>query len=147
MRRSLVVIIICLLLTQITAANESMCNLIIDLQDIDVEQPGQIIVNVYQNEATWNKPDKVYRSISISGLKKEIEVVIDSLKVNEYYAVQVIHDKNKNGKLDFRKFPFPRPKEGVGLSNNKFRMGPPRFEDAKILIDKQNVKITINMKY
>ena len=147
MRRSLVVIIICLFLTQITAANESMCNLIIDLQDIDVEQPGQIIVNVYQNEATWNKPYKVYRSISISGLTKEIEVVIDSLKVNEYYAVQVIHDKNENGKLDFRKFPFPRPKEGVGLSNNKSRMGPPRFKDAKILIDEQNVEITINMKY
>jgi uncharacterized protein (DUF2141 family) len=63
------------------------------------------------------------------------------------YAVQVLHDENENGKLDFRWFPFPKPKEGAGVSNNNHRMGKPSYEKAEFTVDKPSVVVQIQLRY
>jgi len=62
------------------------------------------------------------------------------------YAVAVLHDENKNNKMDTTFFGFP--KEGAGVSNNpKPRRGPPRFEDAEFVLGKEALKLQIKLQY
>ncbi len=49
------------------------------------------------------------------------------------YAVLLLHDENKNGKLDTG--PFGIPKEGFGASRDpKVRFGPPRWKNCQFLL-------------
>jgi uncharacterized protein (DUF2141 family) len=62
------------------------------------------------------------------------------------YAVGVVQDVNANGKLDTKIFGIPA--EPVGVSNNpKARMGPPKFDDAKFVVDKVPVKLAITLSH
>lgn len=62
------------------------------------------------------------------------------------YAVAVLHDENKNGKLDTNFIGIP--KEGVGASNNpKPRMGPPKYDDAKFRVQDSTVNQRIVVQY
>ncbi len=62
------------------------------------------------------------------------------------YAVSVMQDENRNGKIDSNFFAIP--KEGVGVSNNpKMKFGPPSFEDASFRLDLAEVELDISIKY
>ena len=58
------------------------------------------------------------------------------------YAIMVLHDKNKNGVMDFS--PQGMPEEDYGMSNNPMSYGPPRWEDAKFELS-QDQQITIRL--
>ena len=61
------------------------------------------------------------------------------------YAIQVIHDKNKNGKLDRRIFGIPS--ERYGFSNNvKGKIGLPEYEEVVFTVDSPQMKIQIKME-
>lgn len=48
------------------------------------------------------------------------------------YALLVIHDENRNGRLDKT---FGLPREGFGFSRNPaMRMGPPHYQDVRFTI-------------
>ena len=49
--------------------------------------------------------------------------------------------------MDMRILPYPKPKEGVGVTNNTFRAGPPEYEKAKFILIQPIVELTIVMKY
>ena len=61
------------------------------------------------------------------------------------YAISVFHDKNDNKKLDTG---FMRiPKEPIGTSNDaKARFGPPKYDDARFVLDQPELTITIPIK-
>lgn len=60
------------------------------------------------------------------------------------YALSVIHDENRNGRLD-RFMAIPR--EGFGFSRNpRIRMGPPRFEEVTFEVTGPT-RQTVRMKY
>lgn len=61
------------------------------------------------------------------------------------YAVSVYHDENGNGKLDTN---FMRmPTEHYGFSRNAMgRMGPPKFADAAVNLDSEDLSIVINLQ-
>jgi len=62
------------------------------------------------------------------------------------YDIAVIHDENKNGKLDFNEMGMPL--EGYGHSNNPAkRPGPPSFEETKFTIDKPAASIEVTLIY
>jgi uncharacterized protein (DUF2141 family) len=46
-----------------------------------------------------------------------------------------------------RRFPWPKPKEGAGVSNNKFGFGPPDYEDALIELNTFELAVRIEMRY
>ncbi len=58
------------------------------------------------------------------------------------YALLVIHDENRNGKLDTT---LGLPREGFGFSRNPaLRMGPPRYDDVNFAVaghSRQAVKL------
>jgi uncharacterized protein (DUF2141 family) len=60
------------------------------------------------------------------------------------YAVQVVYDKNKNGKMDTSQ--FGAPTEPVGFSRDAVgKMGPPRFEDARFRFDGSVLKLALQL--
>jgi uncharacterized protein (DUF2141 family) len=61
------------------------------------------------------------------------------------YAVAIVHDENKNNKMDLRIF---IPKEGFAFSRNpKIFAGPPKFKSASFVVGSNNVSQSVTMKY
>jgi uncharacterized protein (DUF2141 family) len=62
------------------------------------------------------------------------------------YGVAVIHDENKNGKLDFNDMGVPT--EGYGHSNNpEKRPGPPSFDETKFTLAASGSNLEIALIY
>jgi len=73
------------------------------------------------------------------------EAVFDGLPEGDY-GVAVIHDENKDEKLDFTEFGMPT--EGYGHSNNPSkRQGAPDFNETKFIFAAPTTAITINLIY
>ncbi len=73
------------------------------------------------------------------------EAVFENLPEGDY-GIAVIHDENKNEKLDFNEFGMPL--EGYGHSNNPAkRQGPPDFNETKFVFSAPSTTITINLIY
>jgi len=121
----------------------------IEITTINVkpEQGGNMLFLLSNSKDTWLKTNTAFMKKTVPADKDTISVVFDNVPYDSNYAVQVIHDKNENEKFDFRWFPFPRPKEGAGVSNNNFRMGPPEYDKARFKVDKSTTSITIEMRY
>lgn len=89
--------------------------------------------------------DKAVRKGSAPITEKTATFKIDGLAPGNY-ALSLIHDENKNEKLDTGLFGIPT--EGVGASNNaKGSFGPPKFEDAKFDVETKPVTQDIKMMY
>jgi len=72
-------------------------------------------------------------------------VVFEDLPFGEY-AVSLMHDENRNGKIDTNFLGIP--KEGYGASNDaKAVLGPPKYADARFLLDKPDMTMEIKVKY
>jgi uncharacterized protein (DUF2141 family) len=62
------------------------------------------------------------------------------------YAISVLHDENKDGKMN--KNLFGVPKEGYGTSKDaRGSWGPPKYKDAKFKLEKDELKLKIKMTY
>lgn len=73
------------------------------------------------------------------------EAVFENLPEGDY-GVAVIHDENKDEKLDFNDYGMPT--EGYGHSNNPSkRQGPPDFNETKFVFSGPSTTITINLIY
>jgi uncharacterized protein (DUF2141 family) len=73
------------------------------------------------------------------------EIAFDNVAEGEY-GVAVMHDENKNEKLDFNEVGMPL--EGYGHSNNPAkRPGPPDFNETKFALAGPSTTITINLIY
>lgn len=61
------------------------------------------------------------------------------------YAVQAIHDENRDGALNRR---FLLPTEGLAFSRDApMRRGPPRFDDAAIEVGPEGGTVSMTMRY
>ncbi len=102
--------------------------------------------------ALYNSPDgfpgdstKVYRADIGEISRGESRVMFRDVPYASY-AIAVLHDENRNGKME--KGLFGIPKEGYGFSNDASGfMGPPDFDDAKFRLGSDSITITINVKY
>ncbi len=111
------------------------------------QQGGTLLVALYDRESTWLKLDAARLVARIMVAADSETAVFDGLPIDSSYAVAVIHDRNGNGKLDMRWFPFPKPKEGAGVSQNHVRMGKPRYEQARFALRRDLGAIRIEMRY
>jgi len=101
---------------------------------------GDLIVALYNKEGTIpdEKLNKFFKkkTISMDELSKDIK--FENLSEGRY-AVIVIHDENKNGKIDKG---LLLPKEGVGFSNfsSISIINKPNFKKASFILDKDLTK-------
>jgi uncharacterized protein (DUF2141 family) len=120
--------------------------LTVDISGIKSNQKGELMIQLFKTEKNWMNEDKVLVTEKISVTARKQSITFSDLEDGKDYALSVIHDKNKNGKMDMSWFPFPSPDEGVGLSNNKFSMGQPDFEDAQFSVE-GDTTISLKLKY
>jgi len=107
---------------------------------------GKAHFALYRQGEKWLKPDEAFRSQIIEIGGDVVKVTLDQVPYDTY-AVNVIHDENENGKLDMRWFPWPKPKEGAGVSNNRLGAGPPSYDKAKFELSEPSVEIRIELQY
>src|SRR5688500_3159345 len=92
---------------------------------------GHLLVSVVDSEAGWNNQAKpvageklVVAEKATDGKSLEVKFTLPAGK----YAVQVLHDENENGKLDFNEMGIPA--EGHGTSNNPVVMRRAHFSET-----------------
>jgi len=127
--------------------SSQLTTLKVKIANLNVNQGGQLIVSLYSGEQEWLEKDLELRKI-VRPISSDMNLIFEfqGLKLSNSYAVQVIHDKNENGKMDFQWLP-PKPAEGTGVSNNVVRMGPPDYESARINLSQELTTLTIAMVY
>jgi uncharacterized protein (DUF2141 family) len=107
---------------------------------------GRVNVSLYRSKEGYpGDPDKAYRKVEVQIKEGTCEVVFEDLPLGEY-AVSLMHDENRNGKIDTSFLGIP--KEGYGASNDaKAVLGPPKYNDARFLLDKPDMTMEIKVKY
>lgn len=102
---------------------------------------GDVYVALYNSENTFLK--KPFKTTIVKVTDKKATAVFKDLQKG-MYAVSIFHDKNENKKMDTNFLGIP--KEPIGMSNNaKGFMGPPKYKDAKFMVDKE-VTMSIRVK-
>ena len=106
---------------------------------------GEILIGLYNtNNKTFADTSKYFKKVTLSIDDENLTTTFKELPKG-VYAVAVIHDENKNTKLD-KNF-FGVPTEGYGFSNNnRFMLRGATFEESQFELDKDK-KIVVKMGY
>ncbi len=135
-------IFVCLLplvLNLVSIASEN--TLTVKITNIKTSE-GEIAVALYNAEKKFMKSS--YKTKTGKAVAGTVEIIFENIPQGQY-ALSVMHDENKNLKLDTNLLGIP--KEGFGFSNNAMgNFGPPSFEKAKIEITGSK-EISIKLKY
>jgi len=108
---------------------------------------GVALVTLYTGPDTWLNIPKAAQVVKTKITGPNMTVEFKGVKPGTY-AVQVVHDANKNNELDMRWLPWPKPKEGTGASNDPdSKAGPPKFEQAKFEVAAPATSVKATVKY
>ncbi len=141
MKKNLLIItFICFGILTTKAQEEETFDLTIEIVGIK-KNTGKVFLALYDKEETFLKSNS--KGIKATVENKKAIAQFKGLKKGTY-AVSFFHDENDNNKMDTKIFGIP--KEPYGFSNNATGfMGPPKFEDAKFLIDSnKTIQIKVN---
>jgi uncharacterized protein (DUF2141 family) len=106
-------------------------------------QKGDIRVGLFSNSKDFLEKPVDGRVVKVDGGKAVVE--FNGLSEGEY-AISVFHDENSNEELDTNFIGIP--KEGFAFGNNAMgAFGPPSFEKAKVIVNKNVVKQQIALRY
>jgi uncharacterized protein (DUF2141 family) len=105
------------------------------------------VVALYDAETRWLTLDSARTVRRLAPTADSLVAVFEDVPLDSSFAIAVIHDKNGNDKLDMRWFPFPKPKEGAGVSQNHLRMGKPRYDQARFALLNSLEHQRITMRY
>ena len=127
-------------------ADEKHGSIEVTVAPVRIKDGGNLIFALYRDESSWLKLDRAAATKIVPVDTDTVVAVFDTITPGQY-ALSVIHDKNKNGKFDMRFFPFPKPKEGAGVSNNHRRRGKPKFEKALFRVGEKRTSLQIELIY
>lgn len=105
---------------------------------------GEILFALYNRDGSI--PDEKYKNYykkGISKIDKNGTATFTFTNLAEgVYAVNILHDENKNGKID-KKFLLPIPNEGIGFSNYESigMSNRPNFSKASFLVKSDMEKV------
>jgi uncharacterized protein (DUF2141 family) len=116
-------------------------DLIVEVGGIE-SASGKVVVSLYATrESFLTKPAA---TVSATAVKSGITVTFQNLEPGEY-AISAYHDENSNGQLDSNMLGIP--KEPTGASNNaRNSFGPPKFEQAKIVLGSSGMKASFSLQ-
>lgn len=108
---------------------------------------GVALVVLYDSAESWLKIPKAAQVAHAKITGSALTVELKGVKPGSY-AVSVIHDENKNNELDMRWLPWPKPKEGVAVSNDpENKVGPPKWDGAKFTVGGASTTVKATLKY
>ena len=117
------------------------------VEGIRTKEKGVLLVSLFKGQDGWLKTDSAVAVRTLPVTHDTIMTAFEQMPYDTSYAIQVIHDKNENGKFDMRWFPYPKPKEGAGVSNNNLRRGPPEYEKARFTLTESTRTLRIRLQY
>lgn len=136
-------IFIFLLLPFLLSAGE-ICELTLVVTGFE-SNDGNLKYSIFENSDGFPMDYEKAMKIGEVEIKNNKAVLNIDLPYGEY-AISVFHDENNNMKMD-KKF-FVMPKEGIGVSNNvRPKMGAPKYEECKFILNKSKQKIKIDLIY
>jgi len=104
---------------------------------------GQAIISVYNSDDSFLEMEQAAKTMKLAISGNRMTVTVEGLPAGTY-AIGVLHDEDKNGKLK-QWLGFGPPKEGVGMSRNPD--GFPKFDKCKFKLDAADMKLPIKIKY
>lgn len=144
---TLLVLVLSILLPISVSSADQGGTIRVTVEGVKAAQGGALIVALFDSDQSWPKHDAVVSRQVVKVTDTTMLIVFEKIETGQSYAIQVFHDSNRNNKLDFRWFPYPKPKEGVGVSNNNRRLGPPSYEKALFRTDQRRTDLTIKLGY
>jgi uncharacterized protein (DUF2141 family) len=125
----------------ILTARSQTVNITVTVNNIKSSK-GTINVCVYNKETGFpEKPNLAIKCTNSTASKSVMQITIEGITPGKY-AISAHHDENNDGKVNTNFLGIP--KEPTGASNGaKAKMGPPKFGDAVIVIDKNKTQISI----
>ena len=131
-----------LMLAQVNEADLNYGKLTVIITGFDNDD-GNCRYALDNSKSVYEREDTVWIGKVLPIVKKQVVVVIDSLKYGEY-AVRVFHDENKNKIIDTNLLGIPT--EDYGYSNNASSwFGPPSWDKAKFIFNKPEMTIEIEV--
>ena len=104
---------------------------------------GNILIGLFDDEKNFLK--NAFRSEIVQASANKVLVLIKDLPPGDY-ALSVVHDENKNEKLDTNFLGIP--KEGFGFGNNAMgNFGPPSFDKAMIRWQAKDMDVSVRLRY
>lgn len=116
MRKLTLIIVSVILMPFNLQKEEKVYSLTITVNDLRNSE-GVVQFAVYNTEGSI--PDEKYKNfyrIDSALISNNTATIVFNNLPKGIYAINVLHDENKNGKID-KKFLLPLPKEGIGFSN------------------------------
>lgn len=108
---------------------------------------GEALIGLFVDDETWLKYAKALRVVKVPIKDGQAQTTFEGLEPG-VYGVSVIHDQNRNGKMDMAWLPYPHPAEGAGASNNPTALiGPPSWEDSRVRVGAQGGRTVITLQY
>lgn len=136
-----------LLISSAPVAGQSDCRLRVVVEQVRPEKGGELRIALFRGESGWPKFEKALAMRKIPADQSRHNIIFDNLPPADDYAVEVHHDANSNGKLDMRWLPYPKPREGVGVSNNRIGFATPSFSSARFTLSPPSREIRIRLEY
>lgn len=145
-------VLICLLISvfavaPVAADNHQTGTLTVTIDGIKAAAGGILRVALFRGDAGWPKLKNAFQVQQVAVTEEQFSIQFSALPYADNYAIEIHHDENSNGKFDMRWLPYPRPKEGVGVSNNTFGFGHPDFSEARFSLEGPEKSIQIGMHY
>jgi uncharacterized protein (DUF2141 family) len=140
--RRLILLSVILLGLSISARSQNV-DIVVSVNNIK-SNSGIIKVCVFDKETGFpEKTNIAIKCVNSTAKKGLMQVKIEGI-VPGKYAIAAHHDENNDGKFNTNFIGIP--KETAGASNGaKGKMGPPKFTDAVIAIDKNKTQISITI--
>jgi uncharacterized protein (DUF2141 family) len=138
--REKILFLVISLCATITAQSQTV-NLTVTVNNVKSNK-GIVSVCVF-NQANGfpEKTNLAVKCVNINAAKGTMQIKIDGITPGKY-ALSAYHDENNDGKFNTNLLGIP--KEAAGASNGaKGKMGPPKFENAVLMIDKSKTQISI----
>lgn len=100
---------------------------------------GEAFIVLHKEGDDFRKDTNIIKGVIKDGI---CEFDLKNIEYGEY-AIKVVHDENKNGKMDMGIFGT----EGIGVSKNVKLAGPPKYDEIKVVIDGSKKVMNIKMQY
>ena len=107
---------------------------------------GVALFALYASEESWLDIEQAALRQVVPIVGTAAEVTFQAVPPGTW-GISVIHDANRNGKLDMRWLPWPKPQEGAAVSNDpQALIGPPGWDDARLSLT-GNELVRVQMVY
>lgn len=113
----------------------------IQLQNLSTAK-GQLLISIFNNATGY--PEQVSAAYSTVVFKEPLHKNLVLFLPKGTYAMAIVHDKNKNNKMDKNVFGAPTEPYGVSL-NKTYLLKAPLFEENKFVLQR-DTSLMIQLK-